>query len=81
MLDEALELLHGFGGSSRVRPEVGLVAMPGFSKLGCVALSELVDRTGSDMVRGIEQVCGSEPVEGADMTVERGGGYVMWSAF
>ena len=56
MLDEALEL-HGSGGSSSVRPKVGLVAIPGFSKLGCVALSELIDRTGSDMVCGNEEVC------------------------
>ena len=35
-VEEALEL-HGLGGSSSVRPDVGLVAIPGFSKVGCEA--------------------------------------------
>jgi hypothetical protein len=49
MLDDGLEV-HGWGGSSSVNPADGLVAMPGLSRLGWWAASELEleVRMGSD---------------------------------
>lgn len=48
MLEVVALELHALGGSSSVSPEVGFVAMPGFSKVGAASM----DRTGSDTVCG-----------------------------